>query len=198
MGRDPMAMATSYPTREEEPGIPPSAKPALDGPGQPAHDYGSGSPGTAGLPCGRAGLSVQRADGEAPVMVEPGDEAPARAGGHGHLRASHADREQVIDTPKAAYVYGLVTKDEFDARVSRAFAARTHAGLALVTADIPAGLAAASSPPRPAPARGNPLVHEPQPGRPRDHGISRSRGPGHDSRRLRRPVRGVARTRGRR
>jgi Domain of unknown function (DUF1707) len=92
-------------------------------------------------------------------MVEPGDEAPARAGGHGHLRASHADREQVIDTPKAAYVYGLVTKDEFDARVSRAFAARTHAGLALVTADIPAGLAAASSPPRPAPARGNPLVH---------------------------------------
>jgi hypothetical protein len=60
----------------------------------------------------------------------------------------------VIDTLKAAYVYGLVTKDEFDARVSQTFAARTHAELALVTADIPAGLAAASSPPEPAPARG--------------------------------------------
>ena len=92
-------------------------------------------------------------------MVGPGDEIPARAGGHGHLRASHADREHVIDTLKAAYVYGLVTKDEFDARVSQTFAARTHAELALVTADIPAGLAAAPSPPWPAPARGNAPVH---------------------------------------
>jgi len=74
-----------------------------------------------------------------------------RAGGHSHLRASDADREHVIDTLKAAYVYGLVTRDEFDARVSQTFAARNHAELALVTADIPAGLAAASSPPRPAP-----------------------------------------------
>jgi uncharacterized protein DUF1707 len=82
-----------------------------------------------------------------------------RAGGHGHLRASHADREHVIDALKAAYVRGLVTKDEFDARVSQTFAARTHAELAMVTADIPAGLAAASSPPGPAPARGNAPVH---------------------------------------
>jgi hypothetical protein len=92
-------------------------------------------------------------------MAGPGDEIPARAGGHGHLRASHADREHVIDTLKAAYVYGLVTKDEFDARVSQTFAARTHAELALVTADIPAGLAAAPSPPGPAPARGRAPVH---------------------------------------
>jgi hypothetical protein len=92
-------------------------------------------------------------------MVGPGDEIPARAGGHGHLRASHADREHVIDTLKAAYVYGLVTKDEFDARVSQTFAARTHAELALVTADIPAELPAASSPPGPAAARGDAPVH---------------------------------------
>ena len=45
-------------------------------------------------------------------MVGPGDETPARAGGHGQLRASHAEREHVIGTLKAAYVYGLVTKDE--------------------------------------------------------------------------------------
>jgi hypothetical protein len=92
-------------------------------------------------------------------MVGPGDEISARAGGHGHLRASHADREHVIHTLKVAYVYGLVTKDEFDARVSQTFAARTHAELALVTADIPAGMAAASSPPRPVPARGHAPVH---------------------------------------
>jgi hypothetical protein len=56
----------------------------------------------------------------------------------------------VIDTLKAAYVDGLVTKDEFDARISQTFASRTHAELALVTADLPAGLA-----PSPAPAPGN-------------------------------------------
>ena len=88
-------------------------------------------------------------------MVRPGDEIPARKGGHGHLRASHADRERVIDTLKAAYVYGLVTKDEFDERASQTFAARTYAELALITADIPVGLAAAPSPLRPAPAKAN-------------------------------------------
>lgn len=43
-------------------------------------------------------------------MAGPGDEIAGRAGGHGRLRASHADREHVIETLKAAYVYGLVTK----------------------------------------------------------------------------------------
>ena len=92
-------------------------------------------------------------------MVGPGDEMAPRAGGHDLLRASDSDRAQVIDTLKAAYVYGLVTKDEFDARVSQTFVSRTHAELALVTADIPAGLAAAQQPPRPAPARGNAPAH---------------------------------------
>jgi hypothetical protein len=77
----------------------------------------------------------------------------AAGGGRGRLRASDADREDVIGTLKAAYVYGLVTKDEFDARVSQTFAARTYAQLAVVTADIPAGLAPAPPPLRPAPAR---------------------------------------------
>ena len=76
--------------------------------------------------------------------------------GRGRLRASQADREHVVGTLKAAYVYGLVTKDEFDARVSQTFASRTYAELALITADIPAGLAAAPPPPRPGPAKANP------------------------------------------
>ena len=73
--------------------------------------------------------------------------------GRGRLRASDADREHVVRTLKAAYVHGLVTKDEFDARVSQTFAARTYAELALITAGIPAGLAAAPPPLRPRPAK---------------------------------------------
>jgi hypothetical protein len=52
-----------------------------------------------------------------------------------------------------------VTKDEFHTRVSQTFASRTHAELALVTADIPAGLAAAHQQPRPTPAPGNAPAH---------------------------------------
>src|SRR5580693_3953940 len=77
--------------------------------------------------------------------------------GRGRLRASDADREHVVGTLKAAYVHGLVTKDEFDARVSQTFLSRTYAQLALITADIPAGLAAAP-PPRPGPAPASPAA----------------------------------------
>lgn len=79
--------------------------------------------------------------------------------GRGRLRASDADREHVVGTLKATYVHGLVTKDEFDARVSQTFAARTCAELALITAGIPAGLAAAPPPLRPGPAKANSPAH---------------------------------------
>jgi len=49
-------------------------------------------------------------------MAGPEHEMPA-GDGRGRLRASHADRERVIGTLTAAYVYGLVTKEEFDTRV---------------------------------------------------------------------------------
>ena len=64
----------------------------------------------------------------------------------GGLRASHADREQVIGMLKAAFVQGRLAKDELDARAGRAFAARTYADLAALTADLPAGLADAVPP----------------------------------------------------
>lgn len=76
-------------------------------------------------------------------MAEPGDEIAAAAAGRGHLRTSHADREQVIDTLKAAFVQSRLTKDEFDARIGQTFASRTYAELAAVTADIPPGSASA-------------------------------------------------------
>ena len=75
------------------------------------------------------------------------DGIAARAGDGGRLRASHADREQVIGTLKAAFVTGVLDKDEFDLRLSQTFASRTYADLAAVTADIPAGLSLA--PPEP-------------------------------------------------
>ena len=85
-------------------------------------------------------------------MTGPGDEM-AEAG-CGPLRASHADREQVIEVLKAAFVHGRLSKDEFDLRVGRAFTARIHAELAAVTADIPAGVAVAHWAVSGAPERG--------------------------------------------
>ena len=58
--------------------------------------------------------------------------------GRGHLRASHADREQAVDVLKAAYMRERLAKDEFEMRVGRALRSRTYAELAAVTADIPA------------------------------------------------------------
>lgn len=75
-------------------------------------------------------------------MAGPGDDRAAAAG-RDHLRASHADREHVINVLKGAFVQGCLTKDELDARVGRTFDARTYADLAAVTADIPAGLVVA-------------------------------------------------------
>lgn len=69
-------------------------------------------------------------------MTGPGDEMRTPAAGRGRMRASNAEREQVIDTLKAAFVDGRLTKDELDTRVGQTIAARTHAGLAAVTADI--------------------------------------------------------------
>ena len=54
------------------------------------------------------------------------------------LRAGHADREQVIEALKTAFVDGRLTKSELAARTGRALVARTYADLAALTADIPA------------------------------------------------------------
>ena len=69
------------------------------------------------------------------------------------LRAGHADRDQVIETLKTAFVDGRLTKNELDAQTGRALAARTYADLAALSADIPAKaaepVAAPSGPARP-------------------------------------------------
>ena len=74
------------------------------------------------------------------MTAKPGGDMAAAAAGRGRFRASHADREHVLDVLKTAFVQGLLTKDEFDMRVSQTFASRTYAELAALIADIPAGL----------------------------------------------------------
>jgi len=85
------------------------------------------------------------------VTTGPHDSAASRD----RLRAGHADREQVIEALKTAFVDGRLTKNELAARTGRALTARTYADLAALTADIPA---------EPAPAR--PAAVVPGPARP--------------------------------
>ncbi len=67
------------------------------------------------------------------MTTGPGDDVAA---GRGHLRASDADREQVIEVLKAAFAHGGLVKDEFEARIGRTFGSRTYAELADVTAGL--------------------------------------------------------------
>jgi Domain of unknown function (DUF1707) len=90
-----------------------------------------------------------------PVTTGPQDPAAA---GRGRLRAGHADREQVIEALKDAFVQGRLTRDELDARVAQTLVSRTYAGLAALTADIPPAPAAAGLARPPTPARRWPLV----------------------------------------
>ena len=87
------------------------------------------------------------------MTAKPGDDLAAAAADHGRLRASHADREHVVDVLKEAFVQGRLTKDELDMRVGQTFASRTHAELAALTADIPAGLIGAQPLRKPARAQ---------------------------------------------
>lgn len=73
------------------------------------------------------------------------------------MRASDADREQVVEILTTAFVQGRLSLDELGPRAGQALASRTYAELAATIADIPAPpLAAPPAPGRarpPAPAR---------------------------------------------
>ena len=92
-------------------------------------------------------------------MAGPEDERAAGEAGRGSVGA-YREREQAIKVLKAAFVQGLLAKDEFDLRLGQAFAARTYAELVAVTADLPAGLPAAR-PPKPARAQAQQPVPRP-------------------------------------
>jgi len=73
--------------------------------------------------------------------------------GAGHLRASRADREQVIDELKVAFVQERLTQDELDDRVGRALVAPTYADLSALTADLPVKRSSPSAVAQPQPIR---------------------------------------------
>jgi Domain of unknown function (DUF1707) len=83
-------------------------------------------------------------------MVSPGDETAAGAERHARLRASAADREQVIEVLKVAFVQDRITKDELSQRIGKVLASQTYDDLDVLTADIPAGLTRAPQPAVPA------------------------------------------------
>ncbi|MFG2954112.1 DUF1707 domain-containing protein [Streptomyces sp. NPDC048291] len=53
------------------------------------------------------------------------------------LRASHADRDRVVDVLRIAAGDGLLTADELDERLETALSARTLSELATLTVDLP-------------------------------------------------------------
>ncbi|MFJ8769239.1 DUF1707 SHOCT-like domain-containing protein [Streptomyces clavifer] len=62
------------------------------------------------------------------------------------LRASHADRDRVVDVLRIAAGDGLLTADELDERIEAALSARTLAELVPLTADLPAVTTTAHGP----------------------------------------------------
>jgi Domain of unknown function (DUF1707) len=58
------------------------------------------------------------------------------------LRASHEDRDRVVDTLRVAGGDGRLTAEELDARLERALSARTLGELAELTTDLPGAPAA--------------------------------------------------------
>jgi Domain of unknown function (DUF1707) len=87
---------------------------------------------------------------------EPSGGAMVPATGQGALRASHADRDQVVEVLRVAAGDGRLSPEELDQRLELALSARTYDELATVIADLPAaGTAVAGaplSPPAGAPA----------------------------------------------
>jgi hypothetical protein len=61
---------------------------------------------------------------------------PAAVAGE-ELRASHADRDQVVELLRVAAGDGRLSAEELDDRLERALTARTYAELAALTADLP-------------------------------------------------------------
>jgi hypothetical protein len=74
------------------------------------------------------------------TIGESGKDVPA-------LRASHQDRDRVIEALRVAAGDGRLTMDELDERIELAMAARTYAELVPITADLPAAGSPLSSAP---------------------------------------------------
>jgi len=70
----------------------------------------------------------------------------------GELRASHEDRDKVVELLRVAAGDGRLTAEELDERLERALQARTYNELAVLTSDLPAAGGAAALAPQPGPS----------------------------------------------
>ncbi len=77
------------------------------------------------------------------VSVPGRDDQP---GSPGELRASHEDRDRVVEVLQAAAGDGRLTTEEFDERLGVALTARTHGELARLTTDLAAAAGAGPAP----------------------------------------------------
>jgi hypothetical protein len=77
--------------------------------------------------------------GEVSPAGPPGSAGvPAGPVGRGELRASHTDRDAVVELLRVAAGDGRLTAEELDERLEVALTARTYSELAALTADLPA------------------------------------------------------------
>src|SRR5215470_455041 len=70
--------------------------------------------------------------------IAPAGEGREPAAGR-ELRASHEDRDEVVEQLRVAAGIGRLTADELDQRLEAALTARTYGELAALTADLPGG-----------------------------------------------------------
>jgi hypothetical protein len=75
-------------------------------------------------------------DGDMTGGLSPAGDSPG-PGADPELRASHADRDRVVEVLTVAAGDGLITAAELDERLEAALSARTRSELAVLTADLP-------------------------------------------------------------
>jgi hypothetical protein len=74
------------------------------------------------------------------------DSEPGREVARSELRASHEDRDRVVELLRVSAGDGRLTADELDERLELAMTARTYGELAKLVADLPAGGSSTSAP----------------------------------------------------
>lgn len=106
-----------------------------------AGSLGAERPGACGPAAARRPGLPDRLLTEEDVAMSGEPAAAAEAPGTGskpELRASHEDRDQVVEILRVAAGDGRLTAAELDERLEAALTARTHSDLAKLTADLPA------------------------------------------------------------
>jgi hypothetical protein len=77
------------------------------------------------------------------------DSEPGREVARSELRASHEDRDRVVELLRVSAGDGRLSADELDERLELALTARTYGELARLVADLPAAAGPAASAPAP-------------------------------------------------